>query len=495
VEGEGHRPAVAARAGALAGVAGVVYLTVAAAPGCRFEPSRYPHHILTADAFLHGQTWLRGEVLDEFFARIHSRDRRIIELQFPGRPAEEVERRVLRAMAHDFAIHDGRFYTYWGPLTPAVMVPFVAVFGPAVSDRWITALFGAANAGLMYWLLRRVDRSGLLRITEPACLGLTLLLSFGTVHFYLSCGGQVWHSVQIVTLTALLGAMIAAVSRRDSPGTWAAAGGLFGAAVLGRGIVLLLGPFFAILLWIRQRGLQRPVRRCATRGLAFVGPLMAAGCLQLAYNYARFGNAFETGEGVTVRTGGEARFIRDYEEYGSFDLHFLPRNLWYYFANWRARPGTGFDPHGNSMFLITPPLVYVLLAWRRRETRRLALALGAGVAPLLAALLLYRATGYFQFGNRYLLDAMPMLLLLVAIGTGGRIGFVGGALMAAAAAVHTWGTLRFYRERTGLLAELPLWVWLVAAAMATFALWAWRSWGVSDRGGGSPGPCDPRPRT
>ena len=73
---------------------------------------------------------------------------------------------------------------------------------------------------------------------------------------------------------------------------------------------------------------------------------------------------------------------------------------------------------------ITPPLLFLFLAWRQRDAFTLALLCGA--IPVVAALLLFRATGYFQFGNRYLLDAMPLLLLLVAAGMKGRLSLAGG---------------------------------------------------------------------
>ncbi|HOW17420.1 MAG TPA: hypothetical protein PLC79_00155, partial [Phycisphaerae bacterium] len=133
-----------------------------------------------------------------------------------------------------------------------------------------------------------------------------------------------------------------------------------------------------------------------------------------------------------------------------------------------------FDPEGNSMFLITPPLLYLLWVWRQRDGFTLALLCGA--IPLLAALLLFRATGYVQFGNRYLLDAMPLLLLLVATGMQGRVSAAAGVLIVAAIAMNIFGTLRFLPLQTAPVASrlTPTNLILVASALAVIWTAAWR---------------------
>lgn len=454
------QPKIARRASALGLIALIPYLAVAGSFRCDYPRSGFPHHILTADAFLHGQLHLRNDILQQHFEQSDQRARQAAEQEQRRLgetwPAEVVEEyvRIVKMEKHDLAIIGDRYYTYWGPLASVVMMPFVAMFGPNVSDRLMTALFGGLNVALAYWMFRNIDRSGLRRLSESCCIGLTLLLGLGTVHFYLSCGGMVWFSVQIITTTALLLSIIALTAQRNSPGIYALCGAMFGAAVLGRNIVLLLGLFYPIVIWIRQGGLDNRFRRCAIRVIAFGIPVVLSGLIQLAYNYGRFGNAFETGEGITVHTGGGSLFVTDYDEYGSFNLHYLPNNLYYYFWNHRfrapSRP-TPFDPEGNSMFLITPPLLYLLLLWRKRDGFTLALL--AGAIPVMTALLLFRATGYFQFGNRYLLDAMPLLLLLVAGGMAGRLTLPGVLLIAIAVGMNCFGTLCYLPDQTGRFAE------------------------------------------
>jgi hypothetical protein len=58
--------------------------------------------------------------------------------------------------------------------------------------------------------------------------------------------------------------------------------------------------------------------------------------------------------------------------------------------------------------------------------------------------LLYFNTGSYQFGYRFALDWLPLGLLPVALGTGGRLRWWGKALIGASVLMHLWGVLWMY---------------------------------------------------
>ncbi|MFH0982485.1 MAG: hypothetical protein V2A79_13245 [Planctomycetota bacterium] len=464
VEPAGLMPAagrpIALRAVLLAVGCGSVYVLVAGGFRFEFPQTKFAHHILMADAMLHGQLHIREEVLRPIIDRgrreaeadLERYQRETGEILPPEQAEAEIRSWIIHRTLNDWALVDGRVYGYWAPLTPVLMMPFVAVFGAGVSDRLLDALIGGLNIGLFYWLLRRIDRVGLYRMTEACCLGLTLLLAFGTVHFYLSSCGRVWFAAQVVTLTAILAALIAACTPDTRPRDYLSSGIFFGLAILGRNVVGLMGLFFLVLIWQRSReGVGARVRWFARAGVWFGVPVVLAGVVQGAYNYGRFGDVFDSGQAALLRTHGDPRFREDYERYGQFSPHFLSRNFKYYMWNLNvprfADGRRGFDPDGNSMFLVTPPLGYALLAWRGRS--RLMPALVAGAVPMLVGLLLFRATGYYQFGNRYLLEMLPLLLLLVAGGMRGRLSHVGHLLIMLAIAVNLYGTYRYCADQFG----------------------------------------------
>ena len=62
-------------------------------------------------------------------------------------------------------------------------------------------------------------------------------------------------------------------------------------------------------------------------------------------------------------------------------------------------------------------------------------------------LLLFFGTGWFNFGNRYLLDLMPLATALVAVGMGGRLTRVSVFLIIVSVLINTWGLYRFSLEQ------------------------------------------------
>lgn len=465
----------------LALAAAGVYVLIAGGFRFEFRPTRFAHHMHLADAFLRGQMYLPEHAVRELEQR--ARDRADAEIAAwaaeTGRNPTTDDRarareRELRVARLDWSEMDGRLYGYWGPLLPALMMPIVAVWGTGVSDALVSAVLGGLNVALFGWLLRRVDRRGLCPLEQAAAVGLVLVLAFGSMHLYMASAGTVWLAAQLVALTAVLATCVAMTGARNALGGVAWGGVFFGAALLGRNITVLMLPFFVMLIWLRAPGAGALRRRAALgRLMVFIVPCAAAIGVQAWYNQARFGSVFDTGQAVLIRATGDPRYRVDFEQYGQFHPHFVLRNARHYFWHWGLVRDENdewtFDPEGNAMFLVTPPLVYALLAWRRRSGFTLALV--AGVVPFMVGLLMFRATGYRQFGNRYLLEALPLLLLLVGCGTRGRLTDVGFVLMALAIGINLWGTSRFCHE-----AFEPVAPWMASVVwpvMITAALLAW----------------------
>ena len=459
---------------------GFVYLLIVGSFGFDFKQTSHPHHILMADAMLHGRFHISRDMYQYKWEQTAAQiaqwvadyERSTGEVLTPAQQEAVLRGLDKQKASADWAVFDDKLYGYWAPLTSVLMIPFVALFGIGVSDQLINVLFGALNIGLFYCLLHRVDRLGLCRMNEACRLALTLLLAFGTSHFWLTCAAQVWFSVQIVTLTMLLAAILVACAAGSSTVYCLWSGILFGAALLGRNIVILVGLFFVLLFWIQSRQqISHWLRDYAGRLTLFVIPVVLAIGVQGAYNYARFGDVLESGLDIQIRTGGHSRFLESYERYGKFSPHYVPHNLKYYFWNYDLPRKDGriwFDVEGNSLFLVTPPLVYIFLAWRRKNLFTLALL--GGILPLTITLMLYFATGFAQFGPRYLLDVMPLLLLLAATGLRGKLTHVGYVLIILAVAANLFGT---YRMCEGEFVPIQRWItYLTLPTLVAIALLA-----------------------
>ena len=140
---------------------------------------------------------------------------------------------------------------------------------------------------------------------------------------------------------------------------------------------------------------------------------------------------------------------------------FLPENL--YTATIRPpliENGTiEPDPWGMGLLLTSPVVLYGALVFLenggrdklRRDSpskqRKTLLVVSAGLMLLPA--LLYHNTGSAQFGYRFVLDALPVWMILV--GFGARRGSIWPlvALTLWSVAVHLWGFLWFFEMLNG----------------------------------------------
>lgn len=450
---------MAALLGAIALIAYVL-----AAGGGRFDYSQtlQAHHVLMADAMLHGRLAIRDAALEHRRAACRRYFEAIVDARHAagdftiGESERDawVAQRAEREARHDWVIIGERWYGYWGPLTPAVFVPLVALFGLNLSDGLALAMIGAMDVALFHAVLAAGNGSGILRSTSAARALVTLVFAFGTSHFWLATGGTVWATTQVLALTPYLLGAWAALAPADRAPHWFAAGLGYGLAALGRSTLWLTGAFFIAILLIRA--VRRGWLALLTRGAAFAVPAVLAFACQLGYNAARFGDPRESGLRLQVESAGAPRYQEALREHGLFSLHYVPHNAWYYFAHLgglvRPQGGWSFDPEGNSVLLMTPPLLYLFRVSRLRGG--IGLAALAGALPVVAVLLAFQGTGWVQFGPRYLLDVTPLLLVLVMLGMRGRVTASAFALGMCAMAVQLFGVGRMRLEGSPVLAGL-----------------------------------------
>lgn len=468
---------------------GLVYFAFGSDWTFRPRPSLYAHHTLTAQAWLHGRLHVTAaEIERQYMCNTLRRDGRSFdpartnaELQAAyydskaeyfrklGVQERDVEAEVagsIRRAYLDWIHIDDRYYAYWPPVPALMFVPFVALFGPGVSDVVVANVLGAVTVFCVYAMLAAL-RFHWPVLTRRACLGLTLFYGLGTCHMYQASVGQVWLITQLLATLFLIFAItigLRSIGGRTGddgkpelirPGTFVAAGVVLALGLLSRNTIILAAPFFVITLWVAVRDSSRRFARFVTLGCMFAGVLLCAVAVQLTFNHARFGHALDFGQGHLADEGGNALFSEEFKTFGRFSTYYVPRNLWYYFVNpgireypafESAQVGWTFDPMGNSLFLVSPPMVYLFLCGRQRR-RWLLGAIVAGAMPGTVALMLFHGTGWYQFGQRYLLDIMPFLVMLVAFGMRGRLSRVSIALVLLSLATNAWGTYRFLVEQ------------------------------------------------
>jgi hypothetical protein len=341
---------------------------------------------------------------------------------------------------YDLTPFEGRWYVSFPPLPALLMLPLVALRGLAVSDVAFSVLLGALDVSLFLVVLRR------LREFEGARSGhgpwLCALLGLGTPLWYCAALGSVWYTAHVVAVACLCLYLLEVLGRNRPflAGLW------LGLGFLTRAPVLLAFPLALMMAPRRTRALGQIGRVLLLLALGMAPALLGQG----VYNWARFGSPLEFGYRFMESPGP---LLERQATWGQFSLHFLPENLYTVLVRppllslepLRIEP----DPWGMALLLTCPALLLALPTLR--QARRDPLRLGLWLSILLVQIpsLLYFNTGSYQFGYRFALDWLPLGLLLVALGTGGRLRWWGKGLIVVAVLMHLWGVLWMYPTFNG----------------------------------------------
>ena len=334
---------------------------------------------------------------------------------------------------HDLTQYDGKWYVPNPPLPGVLLMPWVALLGSAeaVNMCAVDAVIAGLNAGLFFLMLVLAfvrkggplyqpcgDDSSYPPRSLPVICWVTVLFVFGTDHLWLGTTGQMWFVSQMLVISFTLLACICVIS--GFPPVWA--GIALGCGVLCRPNIF---PVYLCLLGLRlhqekafpRLDWKKTFFWCLQSGI----PVVIAAGLLLLYNKLRFDDWMDFGY-VTIN--GADWILQAVREYGMFHPHFFRTNANVMLFGLPRLDFSGerffFNPHvaGYSIFLMTPPLIYVFRSFRKNW-----FAVGAWASVLLSVMLLlfYHNTGAEQIGYRYILDAAAPLALMTAAGMRGHV--------------------------------------------------------------------------
>ena len=374
------------------------------------------------------------------------------------------------------------------PLPAILLMPFVAIWGLATDIRAVSVVLGAANVGLAWWALGRLDVSRRVRLAT------TIFFGFGTVFWYAAQLGTTWFFAHVAAITFLLLALGVAlgadpeaddeVEDAPSPAALGAslvealrrplalvdrrqflAGLLFGIACTARLTVVFGAPFFMLV-----GGGGSWARRSFSAGL---GAIIPVGLLVL-YNLTTTGHLFHPGYEYQYQKEANGYQSLGYNpDWAIEDARYLPQNLGIFLLSAPAilpdqklgafgetddptcaEPGARrglFDEDcpiaipraiGTSIILSSP--AFLLAGWAL-VSRRSRLVAGAYLAVLAIAIvnLMHFSQGWVQFGYRFSNDFVVFALPLVALGMSrrGGVGLLGFWLIVAAVVMNLWGVI------------------------------------------------------
>lgn len=293
---------------------------------------------------------------------------------------------------HDVFYYQEKAYTAFSPFPILFLTPLVFFFGKNIPQILISILVGALNSVVLYLILKKNN------LKQQTIVLTILAFSLGTLNWYSAVIGTSWFFSHTLALFFLLLSILCLFNKKYF---WC--GLFFGLAFSSRYPILMSLP---VIFWL---ALLNKGTRVKELFLLF-GGIVPGVLIILAYNYFRFDNVLETGYQYanTVYLGGK--------NMPEFSPQYIPRNinifLFKKFDFINRFPFLKPDPQGLSIFLTSPFLIYALVARKNKFT----LALWLAVFLISLVTFTYFLTGWYQFGYRFMLDFLPFLIILAALG-------------------------------------------------------------------------------
>lgn len=323
---------------------------------------------------------------------------------------------------YDLLYFEGNYFIAGAPLPGLLMLPGVLIAGLDFSDVTFGVLIGALNVMLAYGLLSQIDET--IALDPSAKLWLTALFAAGTPHLQIATLGTVWFNAHVVAVLFLLLFVVALLQARTTT-----AGLFLSLAFLARPSALYAAVFVLVFAFLVRTDWVTKLQAWLRFGIGFAPGFLLA----LLYNWLRFGEALEFGYDYVQ---GAENITRAFAQIGGFDPQFWGCNVTVslfglpdIFGRFSPLTAAACDhllpdgvptpsnrllapnPVGMSIFVATPALLTIL---RSNYRRALEQACVLACLAILFTLWIYHNTGSLQFGYRYLLDATPYWLILLA---------------------------------------------------------------------------------
>jgi hypothetical protein len=360
----------------------------------------------------------------------------------------------------DVVLIHGKDYIVYPPFPAILMMPFVAIFGVHnTSDVLFTAIIASFNLPLLFLLLEQVRANGFTRRVWLENVVIALFAFYGSINLWLSLGGRMWFTAHIVAFTCVLLSLILAFRRHYG---WSAV--LLTCAFWSRSTIILSFPFLFYLAW-QDAGASHDLERFASSlwkrmpdwtavpWRRLIPPAVVTGVMLVLFmirNALIFGSPLDTGYAVLIQQHYPIVTT------GPFCVCYVPANV---VANFFTFPrvtfsgpfGGAFDRHpvidimnngfAVSVFITTP--LFLLLFWRNRTRSLMRAALWVTLGLIVVAVLLFHASGWYQFGARYLFDGYAYAFLLLAL-TEVRIDWRFAALGLLGVIINVLGAHQFW---------------------------------------------------
>lgn len=283
---------------------------------------------------------------------------------------------------------EGKYYVVYPPAPAVLLIPGLLLFGAGFQQVWLSVFFAAGAVALFFLVLLNFTTH------KKYALLLATTLGFGSNFFFTALEGSAWYLAHICAVFFLVLGLYFSTGKQKFP-FWA--GFALCLAFLSRLPVIMAAPLFIYFLLLGEK-------KKVWALIKFIIPVLVGIAIYGWYNFARFDSIFQTGYSLIP---GELEL--DIFKYGIFDWRYIPRQLYVIFLaisniTYHGKDGT------MALWLTTPLLVY-LVYWRL-STWREKIFLSTVILVALPSLM-HGGVGYVQFGYRFSLDYLPLLLLML----------------------------------------------------------------------------------
>ncbi len=318
---------------------------------------------------------------------------------------------------------NGKFYVPYSPGPSIVLIPFILVFGSFFQQQILAHILTAAIPILTFYISYKLKRDLRLAIWSA------ILISIGSILWYMGSVGSSWYLGQITAASFLFGAIWAALYKKP---VWLVST-FIGISYLSRVHTIVSLPFFIFLL-------NRDLRNFKNLVLFFL-PLILSFGFDSLYNFIRFGVFWDKAYFLLPQVLNETKmpwFI-----HGVMSFYYIPSNIKAAFLTFpKILQGFPYiEPSwwGLSIWITTPAFIFSLKANIKENVVKIA---SVTLLVILLIVFMHGGTGWAQFGYRFAVDFYPFLTFLTIKGVA-RTGLkkYHWILLLIGVVVNLWGVI------------------------------------------------------
>ena len=313
----------------------------------------------------------------------------------------------------NFNYEKKHFYSYWGMGTSLTILPVVALAGKQVTPRRV--VFGLTTIVVLVWMFLITQLQAFFRkdLSAWEWFALSFFPVLGTIyyfHAYFPLGSYIRQLFSFAYLSGALAYFFWRMNRGFRIVDWLPLGFLLAMMCACRLFCFQFIPFLvgAFALYATRTYGYRHMMGLPLCGLLLIG----------AFFHENYWYVEKFGQGLMSNVHAEGK---------PFSLEYVKHNFETYFLNpidfmW-FRGAIKWDFNGNALWsyqfaIWIVPLGLLAGKWRNkigRDTIWLVVLLGGVWLVEMTLLLMFRYTGHITFGGRYLLDVVPLMVVVLYV--------------------------------------------------------------------------------